>query len=102
MADTETATAATLIDEATVRSLFARFNDREAFFADPERTWIDRPHYRIFAQGLEMNTREEVGAWFVGFCDAVPDLHMEVEDVAVAGETGRERVTVRWRVTGTF
>jgi steroid delta-isomerase-like uncharacterized protein len=85
-----------------VRALFARFNDREAFFADPEATWIDRPHYRIFAQDLEMNTREEVIAWFRGFFDAVPDLHMEVEDVVVGGEPGRERVTVRWHITGTF
>jgi steroid delta-isomerase-like uncharacterized protein len=98
----ETDTAAIALDEATVRALFARFNDREAFFADPEGTWIDRPHYRVFAQNLEMHTREEVLAWFRGFFDAVPDLHMEVEDVAVAGEPGRERVTVRWRVTGTF
>jgi steroid delta-isomerase-like uncharacterized protein len=98
----ETDVAAIVVDEATVRALFARFNDREAFFADPEGTWIDRPHYRIFAQNLEMHTREEVVAWFRGFFDAVPDLHMEVEDVAVAGEPGRERVTVRWRITGTF
>jgi steroid delta-isomerase-like uncharacterized protein len=98
----ETDTAAIVLDEATVRALFARFNDREAFFADPEGTWIDRPHYRVFAQNLEMHSREEVVAWFRGFFDAVPDLHMEVEDVAVAGEAGRERVTVRWRITGTF
>jgi steroid delta-isomerase-like uncharacterized protein len=90
------------IDEADVRELFARFNDRAAFFADPKRTWIDRPHYRVFSQGLEMNTREEVVAWFESFFDAVPDLHMEVEEVVVAGEPGRERVTVRWHVTGTF
>jgi steroid delta-isomerase-like uncharacterized protein len=100
MADTDAAT--TVVDEETVRALFSTFNDREAFFADPEATWIDRPHYRIFAQNLEMHTREEVVAWFRGFFDAVPDLHMEVEDVAVAGEPGRERVTVRWHVTGTF
>ena len=98
----ETDTAAIVVDEATVRTLFARFNNREAFFADPEGTWIDRPHYRVFAQNLEMHSREEVVAWFRGFFDAVPDLHMEVEDVAVAGEPGRERVTVRWRITGTF
>jgi steroid delta-isomerase-like uncharacterized protein len=95
-------TAPVVVDEATVRGLFARFNDREAFFADPERTWIDRPHYRVYAQNLEMHTREEVIAWFRGFFDAVPDLHMEVEDVAVAGASGRERVTVRWHITGTF
>lgn len=100
MGQAETATPT--IDEALVRALFERFNDRQAFFADPEATWIDRPHYRIFAQDLEMNTREEVVAWFRGFFDAVPDLHMEVEDVVVAGEPGRERVTVRWHVTGTF
>jgi predicted ester cyclase len=100
MADTDTATI--VVDEATVRGLFARFNDREAFFADPEGTWIDRPHYRVFAQNLEMHSREEVVEWFRGFFDAVPDLHMEVEDVAVAGEPGRERVTVRWRIRGTF
>jgi predicted ester cyclase len=98
----ETELAATVIDEATVRGLFARFNDREEFFADPEGTWIDRPHYRVFAQNLEMHTREEVVAWFHGFFDAVPDLHMEVEDVVVAGEPGHERVTVRWHITGTF
>jgi predicted ester cyclase len=98
----ETELAATVIDEATVRALFGRFNDREAFFADPEGTWIDRPHYRVFAQNLEMHTREEVVAWFHGFFDAVPDLHMEVEDVVVAGEPGHERLTVRWHITGTF
>jgi len=98
----ETDVAATVVDEAAVRALFARFNDRETFFADPEGTWIDRPHYRVFAQNLEMHTREEVVAWFRGFFDAMPDLHMEVEDVVVAGEPGRERVTVRWRITGTF
>jgi steroid delta-isomerase-like uncharacterized protein len=100
MAETDTATR--VVDEALVRALFARFNDREAFFADPEATWIDRPHYRVFAQDLEMKTREEVVAWFRSFFDAMPDLHMEVEDVVVAGEPGRERVTVRWRITGTF
>ena len=54
MADTDAAT--TVVDEETVRALFSTFNDREAFFADPEATWIDRPHYRIFAQNLEMHT----------------------------------------------
>jgi steroid delta-isomerase-like uncharacterized protein len=100
MAETQTATR--VVDEALVRALFARFNDREAFFADPEATWVDRPRYRVFAQDLEMNTREDVVAWFRSFFDALPDLHMEVEDVVVAGEPGREHVTVRWRVTGTF
>jgi steroid delta-isomerase-like uncharacterized protein len=100
MAETETATRT--VDEELVRALFERFNDRKAFFADPEATWIDRPHYRIFAQDLEMNTREDVVAWFEGFFDAVPDLHMEVEDVVIGGEPGRERVTVRWHVSGTF
>lgn len=94
--------AARVIDEATVRALFATFNDRETFFADPAGTWIERPHYRIFPQNLEMHTREEVLAWFRAFFDAVPDLHMEVEDVAVAGEPGHERVAVRWHVGGTF
>jgi steroid delta-isomerase-like uncharacterized protein len=100
MAETDTATR--VVDEALVRALFARFNDREAFFADPEATWIDRPHYRVFAQDLEMTTREQVVSWFRGFFDAMPDLHMEVEDVVAAGQPGRERVTVRWRITGTF
>jgi predicted ester cyclase len=100
MAETKTATRT--IDEQLVRTLFARFNDRDAFFADPEGTWIDRPHYRIFAQDLEMNEREEIVAWFRAFFDAVPDLRMEVEDVVVGGEPGRERVTVRWHATGTF
>jgi steroid delta-isomerase-like uncharacterized protein len=85
-----------------VRALFARFNNRKAFFTDPEGTWIARPHYRVFAQSLEMHTREEVVAWLRSLFDALPDLHMEVEDVAVAGTPGRERVTVRWHVTGTF
>lgn len=98
----ETDSGPRVVDEAAVRELFARFNDREAFFADPEATWVDRPHYRVFAQDREMTTREEVVGWFVEFFDAVPDLHMAVEDVAVAGEPGRERVTVRWHVTGTF
>jgi predicted ester cyclase len=100
MAETDTPTR--VVDEDLVRALFARFNDREAFFADPEGTWIDRPHYRVFAQDLEMNTREDVVAWFRSFFDAMPDLHMEVEDVVVAGEPGRERLAVRWRITGTF
>jgi steroid delta-isomerase-like uncharacterized protein len=91
-----------VVDEATVRALFARFNDRAAFFADPEGTWIDRPHYRVVAQDLEMDTRDEVVQWFRGLFDAIPDLHMEVEDVVVAGQVGRERITVRWHITGTF
>jgi len=100
MAETDTATK--VIDEEWVRSLFARFNDRETFFADPDGRWTDRPHYRVFAQGLEMNTCEEVVAWFRALFDAVPDLHMEVEDVAIAGQPGGERATVRWHLTGTF
>ena len=90
------------VDEEWVRGLFGRFSDREAFFADPEGTWIERPRYRVIAQDLEMNSRDEVVAWFRETFDAVPDLKMEVEDVAIAGEPGRERVTVRWRMTGTF
>ncbi|MEX2253299.1 MAG: ester cyclase [Thermoleophilaceae bacterium] len=99
---TETGVATTGLDEPTVRALFARFNDKDQFFADPEGTWIDRPRYHVFAQDLEMSTRDEVVAWFRDFFAAIPDLHMEVEEVAVAGEPGRERITVRWRVTGTF
>lgn len=98
----EASATSTAIDEERVRALFSTFNDRQTFFAAPERTWIERPHYRIFAQGLEMHTREEVVAWFEGFFDAMPDLHMEVDDVAIAGEPGRERVSVRWHVSGTF
>jgi steroid delta-isomerase-like uncharacterized protein len=98
----KTDAATRIMDEATIREIFARFDDRESFFADPEGTWIDRPYYRVFAQNLEMHARDEVVAWFRGLFDAVPDLHMEVEDVVVAGEPGHERVTVRWRLTGTF
>jgi steroid delta-isomerase-like uncharacterized protein len=98
----EAAVATRVIDEALVRELFARFNDRQAFFADTEATWIDRPAYRVFAQNLEMNSREEVVDWFRRFFDAVPDLHMEVDDVVVGGDPGRERITVRWHITGTF
>jgi hypothetical protein len=36
-----------------------------------------------------------VVAWFRRLFDAVPDLQMEVEDVAIAGRPGRERATVR-------
>ena len=54
--------------------MFGRFNDREAFFADVEGTWIDRPHYRVYPQDLEMNTRDEVVAWFRAFFDSLPDL----------------------------
>jgi hypothetical protein len=53
MAQTDTATK---VDEAWVRSLFGGFNDPEEFFADPNGIWVDNPHYRVFAQGLEMNT----------------------------------------------
>jgi ketosteroid isomerase-like protein len=102
MTDTESEAALQALDEATVRGLCARFNDREAFFADPDGTWIERPRYRVYAQDLEMATREQVVAWFRELFDAVPDLHMEVEGVAIVGEPGRERATVRWRITGTF
>lgn len=91
-----------VVDEPTVRALFARFDDRQAFFADPAGTWIERPLYRVLAQNREMTTREEVVSWFGELFDAVPDLHMEVEEVVIAGEPGRERVTVRWHITGTF
>jgi steroid delta-isomerase-like uncharacterized protein len=94
--------AAPNVDEAWVRDLFARFfNDRHGL-DEPEGTWTDRPRYRIPAQNREMNGREEVVSWFRAIFAAVPDLHMEVEDVAIAGESGGERVTVRWRMTGTF
>ncbi|MBV9425468.1 MAG: ester cyclase [Solirubrobacterales bacterium] len=98
----ETKAQTKVVDEAKIRDVFARFDSRESFFADPEARWIDRPHYRVFAQNLEMRTRDEVVAWFRGLFDAVPDLHMDVEEVVVAGEPGRERATVRWRITGTF
>lgn len=98
----EAATDTKIIDEAKIRALFGRFQDHEAFFAAPQDTWIDHPHYLIFAQNLEMNSRDEVLAWFRGFFDAVPDLHMRVEEVVVAGEPGAERATVRWQITGTF
>ena len=89
------------VDEPAVREMFARFNDRDAFFGDPEGTWIDRPLYRVIPQNLEMRARDEVVAFFRGFFDAMPDLHVDVEDVVVAGEPGRERVTLRWHLTGT-
>ncbi len=89
-------------DEARVREVFGRFNDRDAFFADPEGTWVERPRYFVVPQNLRMVTREEVLDWFRGMFDALPDLHMEVEDVVVAGEPGRERITARWHITGTF
>ena len=89
------------VDEPVVREMFSRFNDREAFFADTEGTWIDRPLYRVIPQNLEMRARDEVVAWFRGFFDSMPDLHVDVEDVVVAGEPGRERVTLRWHLSGT-
>lgn len=89
-----------VFDEAMVRTVFARFNDRRRFFADPEATWIDRPHYQVVPQNLEMHTRDEVLAWFGALFDAVPNLHMQVEDVVVAGDPGRERITIRWHITG--
>ena len=49
-----------------------------------------------------MSTRAEVIAWFRDLFDALPDLRMAVEEVAMSGEPGRERVTVRWHLTGTF
>lgn len=98
----ETDTQRGVVDEAAIRALFARFSDRTAFFADVDGTWIDRPHYRVFAQNLDMSSRDEVVQWFRGLFDAVPDLAMDVEDVVVAGTPGRERVTVRWHLTGTF
>jgi steroid delta-isomerase-like uncharacterized protein len=96
------ATTSHAIDESYVREVFGRFNDRAAFFADPEGTWIDHPRYRVIPDALEMNTREEVLAWFRAYFDALPDLTMEVEEVVIAGEAGRERVTVRWHVQATF
>jgi hypothetical protein len=98
----ETDTQASVVDEAAIRALFARFNDPKAFFADVNGTWIDRPHYRVFAQNLDMCSRDEVVQWFRGLFDAIPDLRMDVEDVVVAGAPARERVTVRWHLTGTF
>jgi predicted ester cyclase len=92
----------TVVDEEAIRALFGTFHDRAAFFAHPERVWVDRPHYRIFAQNLEMSSRQEVVDWFRGLFDAVPDLRMRVEDVVMGGTPGRERATVRWRMTGTF
>jgi hypothetical protein len=102
MAETTTPATARVIDEHYIREVFARFNDRAAFFADTEGTWVDRPHYRVIPEDLVMNTREEILAWFSAFFDAIPDLHMEVEDVAIAGAAGRERVTVRWHIGGSF
>lgn len=98
----ETSPTTKVVDESTIREIFARLDNREAFFADPEGTWIDRPHYRVFAQSLEMHTRDDVLAWFRGLFDSMPDLHVEVEEVVMAGEPGHERATVRWRFTGTF
>ncbi len=69
--------------------------------ADTEGTWIDRPRYRVVPQNLEMTTRDEIVSWFRGFFDLMPDLRVEVEDVVVAGAPGRERVTLRWHLSGT-
>lgn len=89
------------VDERVVREMFARFNHCGAFFADTEATWIDRPLYRVIPQNLEMRARDEVVAWFRGFFASMPDMHVDVEDVVVAGEPGRERVTLRWHLSGT-
>jgi steroid delta-isomerase-like uncharacterized protein len=96
------ATTSHAIDETYVREVFARFNDPAAFFADPEATWIDHPRYYVVPDDLRMDSREQVLAWFRGYFDAFPDLTMEVEEVVIAGEPGRERVTVRWHVQATF
>lgn len=90
------------VSEESVRAMFARFNDQADFFSDIEGTWIDRPHYRVVPQNLDLRTRDEVVGWFRSFFDSLPDLRLEVEEVVIAGEEGRERVTVRWRLTGTF
>ena len=89
------------VDERVVREMFGRFNDRRAFFTDTEGSWIDRPRYRVIPQNLEMNTRDEVVSFFRGFFDSLPDMTVDVEDVVVAGEPGRERATLRWHLTGT-
>ena len=89
------------VDEQVLREMFGRFNDRAAFFADPEGSWVDRPQYSVIPQNLEMNTRAQVLSFFGGFFDSLPDLHVEVEEVVVAGQPGRERATLRWHLTGT-
>ena len=89
-----------IVDERVLREMFGRFNDRRAFFADTEGSWIDRPRYHVVPQNLEMNTRDEVLSFFGGFFESLPDLHVEVEDVVVAGQPGRERATLRWHLTG--
>ena len=67
----------------------------------PKGRGLTGRYYRVIPQNLEMRARDEVVAWFRGFFDSMPDLHVDVEDVVVAGEPGRERVTLRWHLSGT-
>lgn len=83
--------------EAQVRALFAAlFEDRD--FETVREYWTPRSVDHFLAAGISATGPDELEAFFRGVFSAMPDFHLEIENVVANGRN----VVVQWRSRGNF
>jgi steroid delta-isomerase-like uncharacterized protein len=82
------------IARETFRVLF-----EERDLSQPYRFWTDDSVDHFVAAGRSVRGAQALTQWFRELLDAVPDWHMEVENVV---DDGERQAVVQWRGSGTF
>src|SRR5215218_2677838 len=75
----------------------ALFDERD--LSDPYRYWTDETVDRFVAAGVTVRGAAALTDWFRDLFEAVPDWHMEIENLV---DDGDRQVVVQWLGTGTF
>jgi steroid delta-isomerase-like uncharacterized protein len=89
----DTRSAADIARE-TFRVLFV-----ERDLSDPYRFWTDDSVNHFLAAGETVRGAKPLAEWFGALFAAVPDWHMEIQNVL---DDGDRQAAVQWRGTGTF
>jgi steroid delta-isomerase-like uncharacterized protein len=82
------------IARETFRVLF-----EERDLSQPYRFWTDDSVDHFVAAGRSVRGAQALTQWFRELLDAVPDWHMEIENVV---DDGERQAVVQWRGSGTF
>jgi steroid delta-isomerase-like uncharacterized protein len=73
------------------------FEERD--LSDPYRFWTDDSIDHFLAAGVSVRGAHDLAQWFHDLFAAVPDWHVEIENVI---DDGDRQAVVQWRGSGTF
>ena len=92
-----TSTAARTPGDIARETFRVLFEERD--LSQPYRFWTDDSVNHFVAAGQSVRGAQALTQWFRELLDAVPDFHMEIENVV---DDGEHQAVVEWRASGTF